>query len=101
MNGFFNTRRLLGALFLLLAVAMLLAGETLLKQRLGPLATLLYWTAAIVATLAAIFCALLDLGRSMRDSHREQREMIEQTLHEIEAERNRRRPGNQPTSKSR
>jgi len=85
-----NWRRVLGTLLLAVAIVMLLVGETLLKHRLGPLATLTYWTSCVLATLAAILCAMLDLGRSLRQSSTEQRQMLEQTIRDIEAERARR-----------
>ena len=91
MNGFINKSRVLGTLFLAASIVMLILGETLLKHQLGPFATLVYWTTCVLATLGAIICALLDLSRSMRESRAEQRAMLEQTIHEIEAERARRK----------
>ena len=102
MNGFINKRRVLGALFLAASIIMLILGETLLKHRLGPVATLFYWTTCLLATLGAIICALLDLSRSMLQSRAEQRAMLEQAIHDIEAERERRkqaRPNPPPESR--
>ena len=90
MNGRLNHRRILGTLFLATAVVMLILGETLLKHRLGPVATLVYWTACVCATFLAVLCAVLDLGHSLRHSRAEQRRMLEQALRDIEAERVRR-----------
>lgn len=90
MNGRLNYRRILGTLLLVLAVIMLILGETLLKHQLGPIATLLYWTACVCATFLAVLCAVLDLGHSLRHSRTEQRQMLEQALRDIEAERVRR-----------
>lgn len=92
MNGLINQRRVLATLLLAAAIGLLILGETLLKHRLGPVATLVYWTGCLLATLGAILFALLDLSRSMRESRAEQRSMIEQTIHEIETERQRREP---------
>lgn len=89
MNGKLK-RRVLGTLFLATAILMLLLGETFLKHRLSPIATLVYWTGCTLATLCAILCALLDLGSSMRQSRIERRKMLEETIHDIEAERARR-----------
>lgn len=80
---------------------MLFAGETILKQRLDPLGTLVYWTGCFLATIAAIMCALLDLGRSFRESHSEQRELLEETVRKINAERERRQSSNRAAPKSR
>jgi hypothetical protein len=98
MNGLINQRRVLATLLLAAAIALLILGETLLKHRLGPVATLAYWTGCLLATVWAILFALLDLSRSMRESRAEQRTMIEQAIHEIEAERERRKqsPINKP-----
>ena len=90
MNGRLNYRRILGTLFLALAVIMLILGETLLKHQLGPIATLIYWTGCVCATILAVLCAVLDLGQSLRQSQAEQRQMLEQALRDIEAERVRR-----------
>jgi hypothetical protein len=90
MNGNLK-RRVLGTLFLATSLLMLILGETWLKHRLGPIATLVYWTSCTLATLCAILCALLDLGSSLRQSRIEQRKMLEETVHDIEAERDRRR----------
>ena len=94
MNGIINQRRVLGTLFLATAIIMILLGETVLQHRLGPLGTLVYWTTCLLATLGAIVCALLDLSRSMRQSRAEQRQMLEQAIRDIEADRARRQQTN-------
>jgi hypothetical protein len=88
-------RRVLGILFLASAVCMLVLGETFLTGRLGPAATLVFWTLCLLATCGAIACALLDALRAFGQSRREQRTLLEDTLHEIEAEcsRHGRAPG--------
>lgn len=91
MNGLINKRRVAGTVFLGIAVVLLVLGETIFKHRLGPVATLVYWTSCLFATMAAIICALLDLGSSVRQSHDEQRELLEHTLRDIEDERARRK----------
>ena len=90
MNGRLNYRRIWGTLFLATAVIMLILGETLLKHQLGPISTLVYWTACVCATILAVLCAVLDLGHSLRHSRAEQRQMLEQALRDIETERVRR-----------
>jgi hypothetical protein len=94
-------RRMLATAFLLLAVSLLLAGETVLKDRLGPVTTLLYWLSCLLVTVAAILCALVDALRSFSQVHRDQRTLLEQTLREIEAERARRQKTTTPPHKSR
>jgi hypothetical protein len=102
MNSFMKPRRVLCAAFLFVAVVMLVLGLSVLKQRLGPLAALIYWCACLFATAGAVVCALLDLGRSLRESRSEQRALLEATLHDIEAAQARRRnPSGCPPPESR
>ena len=96
-----NRRRIFATGFLFLAVAMLVVGETVLKHRLSPVGTLLYWTGCLLATLSAILCALLDLGRSLRASHAERRELVEETVREIQTEHERRQSATHVATKSR
>ena len=77
--------RILGGLCLLIATGLLVAGETFLRGRLGPLATLIYWSSALLAISAAIVCALVDMLRALGESRRERRALVENTLREITA----------------
>lgn len=77
-------RRRLGALMLLAALAMLIAGETFLKARLRDLGLLLYWLLCFVLTGLAMFVAYVDARTLQRRTQREARELIENTLNEIE-----------------
>jgi drug/metabolite transporter (DMT)-like permease len=101
MNQFMNRRRLFAALFLIVAALMLIVGETLLKQRLSPYSMLIYWAGCFLATIAAVLCAFLDLGHSFRDSHSEQRKLLQETVLKIKSERDCRPPPDSDTRKSR
>lgn len=101
MKRFWNKRRVAGTIFLGISILLLALGETVFKHQLTPVATLVYWTACLLATLGAILCALLDLGRSFRQSHDEQRALLEGTLREIEAERARRKNSPEHSGESR
>ena len=90
MNNLLTTRRILGLVFLLIACVQVAVGLTVLKDRLGAMATLLYWVSCLLATCGALLCAMLDAMRCLGDSRREQRNMLEQTLREIDEERARR-----------
>jgi hypothetical protein len=79
-------RRRLGALMLLAALAMLVAGQTILKTRLKDLGFLLYWLLCFILTGAAILVAYLDALALKRRSKREARELLETTLSEIESD---------------
>lgn len=87
------TRRSLGVLFLSISAVQVILGFTVLQGRLGPAATLLYWACCLLATLGAILCAMVDALRNLSESKRERRVLLEQTLREIDAERNRRKSG--------
>lgn len=80
-------RRVLGTVFLLVAGAQLILGFSLLRDRFGPLGTMLYWTGCLLATLGAILCALADALHNLRESRRERRALLADTLREIDAER--------------
>lgn len=101
MKGFWNKRRVAGTIFLAIAMVLLALGLTVLRNQFSPLGVLVYWTACLLATVGAILCALLDLGRSVRESHDEQRALLEGTLREIEAERARRNNSPQRSGESR
>jgi hypothetical protein len=79
-------RRRLGALMLLAALGMLVAGQTILKTRLKDLGFLLYWLLCFILTAAAILVAYLDALALQRRSRREARELLETTLSEIESD---------------
>jgi hypothetical protein len=71
---------------------MLIGGETVLKGRLGNLAFIFYWLVCFGLTGLAILIAFLDARALQRRTRREQRELFETALKEIETEA-RARPG--------
>jgi hypothetical protein len=77
-------RRWFGAVVLVIALGMLLCGETALKGKLGDLAFLLYWLGCLGFTGLAIIVALADARALQRRTRREQRDLFESTLKEIE-----------------
>lgn len=89
MNRFINRRRVFGSLFLAIAVLLLILGETFFKHRLGPVATLGYWTACLFATLGAILCSLVDVSLSLRQSRTDRHQLLAETLRNVEAEHER------------
>lgn len=97
-----SRRRWMGVIFVAAALAMLIAGQTILKSRLEGAVFVLYWLACLVFTALAIVIALLDV-RTLRDRTREEhRTLIEDTLKEIEREARSgpRRSGGSPSAKS-
>jgi membrane protein implicated in regulation of membrane protease activity len=79
-------RRLFGALMLLVALGMLIVGETLLKGRLQSLGFLIYWLLCLVFTGMAILVAYVDVLALQRKTKREARELLETTLGKIETD---------------
>lgn len=68
---------------LVLAIGLLIAGETLLEGWLGPLGFILLWTVCFVLTAAAIVIAFADARATAARTVREQRELFDSTLKKI------------------
>jgi membrane protein implicated in regulation of membrane protease activity len=85
-------RRVLGAACLTGALAMLIAGQTVLRPRLRDLPFLLYWFVCFLFTGAAILIAFLDARAVQRRTRREARDLLEATLNRIETDA-RNKPG--------
>jgi hypothetical protein len=79
-------RRWFGALVLLLALGMLVAGETVLRGRFPSSAFLFYWLICLVLTVLAIAVAFRDVKESARKALQDQKDLLETTLKEIETE---------------
>ena len=79
-------RRWLGAIALLIALGMLICGETVLKGKLVDITFLVYWLGCLGCTGLAVIVALLDARALGRRTRREQRELFESTWKEIETE---------------
>ncbi|HVM46883.1 MAG TPA: hypothetical protein VMU04_02600 [Candidatus Acidoferrum sp.] len=79
-------RRWIGALTLFAAVAMIIGGETVLRDRLGPLSTLVYWLVCLALTGVAVYTALLDLRALRLRTRREERDLLEATVKKIQFE---------------
>ena len=78
-------RRGLGAFFLLAALGMLVAGETVLEERLRsqPLEFVGFWLGCFVFVGLAVLMAVLDMAAVRRRVQREERELVESTLRQI------------------
>ncbi len=79
-------RRVMGAIFLLAALAMLVGGETVLKERLSPAQFLIFWLCCLLFTLLAIMVAFRDFRVMTRRVAKDQRELFESTLRKIESD---------------
>ena len=80
LNSADARRRWFGALFLILAVGMVIWGQTLLKPHLQGAGFLLYWFGCFVATTVAIAFALLDLRALRRHGREAQQDLLQHTL---------------------
>ena len=80
-------RRWLGGIALALALAMLIAGQTVLSRRLGPLGFAIFWLVCLLFTCVAIVVAFRDLSVVRRRTREEQRALFESTLGEIARQR--------------
>jgi hypothetical protein len=88
-------RRWFGGLCLLGAIAMLVLDEIALKGRLSAVGFLCYWLVCLVLTVLAIFAALADLRAVRTESRRVQRDLVMETLRDIEKDKRARHPDNQ------
>jgi hypothetical protein len=86
-------RRLFGSLCLSAAVGMLVVGETNPAPDASRGAFVGYWLACFGFAMFAMAAALMDLRAVRREARTGQRNLLEDALHEIEAEKRRRQAG--------
>lgn len=98
-------RRWFASLAVALALAMLVAGLTILSGRMGPAAFGLYWLVCLLATATAMVAALRELRTLQQRNREEQRRLFEATLqqiaHEAQTRAQRRATGPSPGASSR
>jgi len=83
-------RRWLGGGALAGALAMLICGETVLRGRLKPFDFVIYWLLCFVLTGVAMIVAFRDLRALQRRTRQQQRDLLQNTLKEIESDAQRR-----------
>jgi len=90
-------RRWFGALCLACALVMLVFGQTVLDGRLSKVVFLLYWLLCFVFTGLAMIAAVRDLRFVSQKTRQEQRQLLEDTLKEIEtkAKARKQKPSNE------
>lgn len=76
-------RRWIGGGFLGAALAMLIAGETVLKNRLPPTGFVFFWLGCLIFTGLAMIVAIVDFAAQQRHAQEEQRKLVESTLDDI------------------
>jgi hypothetical protein len=72
---------------LLLAVGMLIWGQTVLKTRLTGLSFVFYWLLCLLLTFLALATALVDLRLVRRRLRQEQKDLIQKTIEGVKADR--------------
>lgn len=85
-----------GMVFLIIALLMLILGETVLRQSLSEVLFVLYWLVCFVFTGLAILFAFLDVASVQRQARARQRELLEKTIGEIVRQKEARRGGSKP-----
>jgi 4-hydroxybenzoate polyprenyltransferase len=77
-------RRGFGTICLLVAIGMLVVGETVIEGKLSPTAFLVYWLVCLGFTIMAIITAVADMRALRRETREEQRAMLEHTLQNVQ-----------------
>jgi len=88
-----SRRRWFGAIVLLAALLMLIAGETVLKQSLKDYWFLIYWLVCFVFTGLAIIVAFLDVRSLGQRVRQERHQLLETTLNQIQSDARKKRRG--------
>lgn len=91
-----SRRRKIGTACIAIAILMLIAGETVLKNKLSGIPMLCYWLGCFVFTAIAAGAAVIDAACVGIENRNEQKSLIEKTLKEIE---NKKRSGEHPEKK--
>ena len=93
-------RRWFGGLVLAGAILMLVAGETVLKEKLLGKTLLVYWLVCFLLTGLAMLVAFRDARAMLQRTGREQRDLLENTLNEIKSEAQERRKAGRNTRRN-
>ena len=81
-------RRWIGGGFLGAALGMVVAGETVLKNRLQPTGFVFFWLGCLIFTGLAMIVAVIDFAAQQRRAREEQRQLFESTLDDIARKKN-------------
>jgi len=76
----------MGVVFLGVAVLMVVWGQFFLPRTIAPELQAVFWLLCFLFTLAAIMIACVDLVVLRQRTRTENRELFEETMHEIEKE---------------
>jgi hypothetical protein len=98
-NPLMPPRRWHGLLCLVLGAAMLLWGQTLLKDRLSGRSFVIYWAICFLVTGLALIISLWDSYQLRRQMRAQEKALFKKMLDQVEQAR-RAGPENDPTRKS-
>lgn len=84
MNNAQAWRRWFGVIFLALAFAMLVWGQTVLKPKLEGVGYVVYWTGCFLFTFLALMTALVDIWCVRRKQRNERRMLLKKAFTELE-----------------
>ena len=90
-------RRWFGLVFLGIAFAMLVWGQTVLQPKPDGVAFILYWLGCFVFTVLAMMTALLDIWLIRRKQRRDRRELVRRTFSNAEEAEDENDPENHST----
>ena len=79
-------RRWFGVFYLLIALGLLVWGQTVLQPHLRGMGFILYWVACFVFTGLAMLTALLDMRAVRRRIRDQQRDLVQRTIRRMEEE---------------
>lgn len=79
-----NRRRWIGAGALVIALGLLVLGQTALESRLRGENFLVYWSVCLAATGVAVITALLDVKALRHRARREQHDLLETALRNVQ-----------------
>jgi len=80
-------RRWSGGVYLATAIGMLIAGLTVLQDRLSGLAFAIYWLICMLLTFLSLMIALLDVRAVRRQSRQQQNDLMRQMISNVERAR--------------
>jgi hypothetical protein len=78
-----NALRWAGGICLAVAIFMVIAGQSFLRDRLRAETFIYYWLVCMLVTGLTMFCALLDFWLVRRRGRREQAALLKETLQTI------------------
>jgi hypothetical protein len=77
-------RHWISGVFIVIAVGMVIIGQTVLAGRLKDYDYVFYWGGCMIVTLFAAVAALWDMAAIRRESRRQHHELVEETFKNVD-----------------